>query len=159
TLAQLGATSSTYTGDYRVGTIRNQPTLEAPDPPPIVSRRVTTARDLGRILFVLDAAAMGRSDALQVSGLTRHEAQFGLTVLLASQPRRDNIGLLRPWLPKLPIAQKNGWLHDARHTAAIVYAPDGPRIIVILTYKPGETRAQAALLARDVVKLALHATT
>jgi hypothetical protein len=54
------------------------------------------------------------------------------------------------------MAQKNGWLLDARHTAALLYAADGARIVVLLTYKPGETRAQAALLGRRLLQLALR---
>jgi hypothetical protein len=156
-LNQLGATSSTYTGAYRVGTAVDRPGGDAPDPPPLVSKRVTTARDLARILVLLNRAAMGRLDGLQKTGLTRHEAQVGLKVLLASEPTGDNLGLFRPWLaPTFPMAQKNGWLLDARHTAAILYAADGPRIVVLLTYKPGETRARAALLGRRLLRLALR---
>jgi hypothetical protein len=49
------------------------------------------------------------------------------------------------------MAQKNGWINDARHTAAIVYASDGPKIVVLLTYDPGETRAHAAELGRRLL--------
>ena len=49
----------------------------------------------------------------------------------------NNVGLVRPFVsPGTPVAQKNGWLHDARHTAAIVYLPNGPKIVVVLTYAP-----------------------
>lgn len=154
TLHRLGATSSTYTGNYRIGTSRQHLTGDSPDPPPIVSQRVTTARDLARILSLLDRAAMGKADALRLTGLDRHQAQFGLSVLLDSQPTGDNLGLFRPWLSSTyPIAQKNGWLNDARHTAAIFYAPDGPRIIVLLTYKSRETRQEAALLGRQLLQV------
>jgi hypothetical protein len=151
-LQRLGATSSTYTGEYRVGTS----CAAAPNQPPLVSGRVTTARDLGRILYTLDAAAMGDRQALQQTQLTRHEASVGIGLLLNSEPRADNLGLFRPWLPgSLPVAQKNGWLDDARHTAAVLFTPDGPRIVVLLTYRVGITRPQAAQLGRRVLKLAL----
>ena len=44
-------------------------------------------------------------------------------------------------------------LHDARHTAAIVYGARGPCLAVLLTYRPGITRPQAAALGRRVVAL------
>lgn len=151
-LKRLGATSSTYTGEYRVGTSA----ARDPNQPPFVSGRVTTARDLGTILYQLDAAAMGNATALKRTQLTRHEAEIGLGLLLESEPTGDNLGLFRPWVGKsFPMAQKNGWLSDARHTAAILFAHDGPRIVVVLTYREGIMRAQAAVLGRRVLKLAL----
>ncbi len=91
-LKQLGATSSTYTGEYRVGTSA----ASNPNQPPLVSSRVTTAHDLGRILYALDAAAMGDTLALRLTQLTRHEAEVGLGLLLNSEPSGDNLGLFRP---------------------------------------------------------------
>ena len=157
TLHRLGALSSTYTGNYRVGTGAAGPRAHAgaPDPPPVVSQRVTTARDLGRILYLLHAAAMGDASAQRTTGLSRHEARVGLALLLASQPRTGNLGLLRPSLGKTPIAQKNGWLRDAEHTAAIVYRDSRPTIVVILTYRPGIKRAEAARFAEEVVRVAV----
>jgi hypothetical protein len=156
-LRRLGANSSTYTGDYRVGTsLGAGPTANAPDPPPLVSQRVTTARDLGRILEQLHGAAFGDRAARKSTGLSRHEAQVGLTLLLASQPTRDNLGLFRPTLGRaFPMAQKNGWLRDARHTAAVLYATDGPRIAVVLTYRSGLARADAEKLGGLVAQAAL----
>ena len=59
---------------------------------------------------------------------------------------------MRPFvLAATPVAQKNGWIHDARHTAAIVYGPDAPRIVVILTYAPNLRLATARRLARAVM--------
>jgi beta-lactamase class A len=148
-LTRLGATSSTYPGDYRVGTA-----VRPAGSPPLVSTRVTTARDLAWILGLLQSAATGNPGG---SGLTVHEARVGLRDLLASQPSGDNLGLFRPWLARsFPMAQKNGWLHDARHTAAILYAPSGPKLVVLLTYRPGETREQAARVGREVLRLALR---
>jgi beta-lactamase class A len=156
TLRRLGATSSSYTGDYRVGTSTTRPNESAPDPPPLVSQRVTTAHDLARILSILHAAALGQPAALRAAGLSEHEARVGLALLLNSQPTGDNRGLFRPSLSKsIPIAQKNGWLEDARHTAAIIYAPDGPHIVVVLTYRPGESQTQAATFGKAVLRQAL----
>ena len=45
-LRSLGATSSSYTGEYRAGTAVTRRLAE----PPLVSQRVTTARDLGAML-------------------------------------------------------------------------------------------------------------
>jgi hypothetical protein len=50
-----------------------------------------------------------------------------------------------------PIAQKNGWLHDARLTAAIVYFPTGPKIVTVLTYAPGLSPTTAQALGRNVL--------
>jgi hypothetical protein len=155
TLRRLGATSSTYAGNYRVGTsLSAGPQANAPDPPPLVSGRVTTARDLARILERLHDAALGDRNALASTGLSSHEAQMGLTLLLSSQPVGENVGLLRPALGlAVPVAQKNGWLRDARHTAAIVYAKGGPKIIVVLTYRPGLTLAAAQTLGARVTRV------
>jgi beta-lactamase class A len=155
TLSRLGATSSTYTGDYRLGTAVDHSSDRggAPDPPPLVSRRVTTARDLGRILYLLHAGAMGDKTSLRRMRLTIHEARVGLALLVSSEARADNLGLLRPNLPgSIPIAQKNGWLRDARHTAGIVYREAGPTIVVVLTYRPGITRIEAARFAANILK-------
>jgi hypothetical protein len=157
TLRRLGARSSSYPGDYRVGTGLgvSQPAAGAPDPPPLVSQRVTTARDLGRILYLLQAAAMGDAKAEKLAGLSEHEARVGLALLLSSQPSGDNLGLFRPTLPTTPIAQKNGWLNDAQHTAAIIYPETGPKIVVLLTYQPGIIRPAAATVGAKLLKLLL----
>jgi beta-lactamase class A len=144
-LRRVGATRSTYPQGFRVGTAAH--VLDVPKPPPRVSGRVTTAHDLGRILYVLHAGALGNAHALRRSGLDRSRSAYALSLLLASQPSGNNVGLLRPWLrPGTPIAQKNGWLHDARHTAAIVYFPQQPVIVVVLTYAPGLRLATARRL-------------
>ena len=143
-LRRLGATQSTYPGEYRVGTAHEA----SPTDPPLVSARTTSARDLGRVLMRLQAAASGRAG----SPLTAHAARVGLALLLDSQPDGDNIGLLRPALPAgLPAAQKQGWISSARHTAAIVYGPRGPMVIVLLTYKDDLSLAEAQRLGRRVL--------
>jgi hypothetical protein len=117
-----------------------------------VSARVTTAHDLGRILYLLDSAALADRRALQKTGLTQHEARFAVDLLLSSQSRGDNVGLFRPAVgPTLPVAQKNGWLLDARHTAAIIFRPEGPRIVVLVTYKPGIDLSLAQTLGRRLM--------
>ena len=147
-LRRAGAWRSTYPQGYRVGTARADVVRQ----PPLVSGRLTTARDLGRLLYVLHAGALGNRAALRASGLDAARSQYGLRLLLGSELRGNNVGLVRPFVPATsPLAQKNGWLHDARHTAAIVYAPAGPRIVVVLTYATGLRLSVAQRLGRDVV--------
>ncbi|WP_217924226.1 serine hydrolase [Miltoncostaea oceani] len=136
-LRRLGARSSTFPGEYIVGT-ELQPALPAPGAgaaPPRVSRRVTTAQDLGRMLFALHAAAVGAPGARAQTGLTAHAARLGIGWLLGSEQRGDNASLLAAGLPAgTPVAQKNGWVRAARHGAGIAYTPRGPVIAVLLTY-------------------------
>jgi hypothetical protein len=145
-LRRLGATASTYPGAYRAGTGR------ALLPP--ATGRVTTARDLGRILATLHAAAAGGRAAGARAGLTAHEARVALGLLVASERTGDNGGILAP-PPRLAAAQKHGWTSSTRHSAALVYAPDGPVVVVVLTYRPGLTQSEALGPGRRVARLAL----
>ena len=77
-LRRLGARASTFPGEYIVGTAVG---------PPAVSRRVTTARDLGRMLLSLHSAAAGDRAAAASTGLTVHQARMALGLLAASQQR------------------------------------------------------------------------
>jgi beta-lactamase class A len=158
TLARLGARSSTFPGGYIVGT-ELQPALPsagAPDPPPLVSRRVTTARDLARVLFAIHAAAAGSAQARRETGLTVRAARVALGWLLASEQAGDNVSLVAGGLPAgTPVAQKNGWLNAARHGAALVYDGAGPRIVVVMTYRgSGVARSRAAALGARAARLA-----
>jgi beta-lactamase class A len=149
-LRRAGAWRSTYPQGYRVGTARADVVRQ----PPLVSGRVTTARDLGRLLYVVHAGAVGNRRALAATALGRSRSAYALRLLLASELRGNNVGLVRPFFaPTTPVAQKNGWIRDARHTAAIVYGPSGPRIVVVLTYAPGLQLATARAFARKVVRL------
>jgi Beta-lactamase enzyme family len=155
TMHRMGATSSTFTGNYRLGTSRGtRPLGDAPRPLPILTFRRTTAHDLGRMLHELHAAAVGNGLALRRTGLSRHEARVGLGLLLSSSSAGQNAGLFRPWLgSRLPLAQKQGWTTTIRHTAAITYGPAGPRILVVLTYSPNLNPAASSALGRRVVAL------
>jgi beta-lactamase class A len=153
-LRRVGATRSTYPQGFRVGTSVHA--LDVDKEPPLVSGRVTTAHDLGRVLYAIHAGALGNVPTLRRSGLTRARSLYALSLLLRSRPVGNNVGLLRPWARGIPIAQKNGWLHDARHTAAIVYAPSGPKIVVVLTYAPNLPLARARELGRLVVRACLR---
>jgi Beta-lactamase enzyme family len=144
-LRRLGMTSSTYPGLYRAGTAAFPPGPHA---------RVTTMRDLGRALFRLHAAALGRPWALRATGLTQAQAAAGRTILLGSQRSGDNGGLFRRWLGGSPLAQKHGWISDVRLSAAIAYGRAGPVIVVVAGYRPGVTLREAQLLARDVLRAA-----
>jgi beta-lactamase class A len=147
-LRRAGAWRSTYPQGYRVGTARGDVQRQ----PPLLGGRVTTARDLGRLLYVLHAGALGNRPALAATRLDPARSQYALRLLLGSELQGANVGLVRPFVPAAtPVAQKNGWLHDLRHTAAIVYGPDGPRIVVVLTYARGLTLATARRLGRDVM--------
>lgn len=147
-LRRLGMWSSTYPGPYRLGTSAG----DAPSPPPHVTWRVTTAHDLGRALYSFQAAALGNRRVQRRTGLTRHEAHLALSLLLRSVARGENVGLLRPSLDGVPVAQKNGWITDLRGTAAIVYLPRGPEIVVVLAYRPGLTLVEAQALGARVVR-------
>lgn len=144
-LRRLGMTSSTYPGPYRATTA-----LRPPGP----HTRVTTARDLGRALYRLHAAAYGDTRVLRLLGLTRRQAVLALRVLASSQPIRDNEGLLRPWLGGATVAEKNGWLSDTRTTAAIVYGDGRATIVVVELFRPGVTHAEAKRLGRAVLRAA-----
>jgi hypothetical protein len=152
TLHRLGATSSTFTGNYQLGTGL---AADTPRPLPLLTYRRTTAHDLGRILFELHAAALGNHLSLRRAGLTRHEARVALGLLLSSDQRGDNRGLLRPTLgPAVPMAQKHGWTTSLRHTAAMVYGARGPVIVIVLTYRPEIVPADSLALGRQVALLA-----
>ncbi|HEY3183040.1 MAG TPA: serine hydrolase [Gaiellaceae bacterium] len=150
-LRRLGMWSSTYPGLYRAGTSARR---DAPKPPPRTHTRLTTAHDLGRALYRIHAAALGNRLALRQLGVTRALARVALARLLASLPLGDNKGLVRPWLPRATIAQKNAWLSDLRTTAAIVYRPAGPVIVVVEASRPGITTREARALGAQVVRAA-----
>jgi beta-lactamase class A len=151
-LGGLGMISSTYPGPYRVGTAR----LDAPKPPPLGTWRYTTARDLGRALYALQAAASGNRYRQRQTGLSRRRARLALELLLAGWSRGDSAGLVKPFARGAPVAQKNGWISDARLTAAIVYSRSGPKIVVVLAFRPGLPYQEARSLGAAAVKAALR---
>jgi beta-lactamase class A len=142
TLRRLGAAASTYPGPYRAGTSRSAP--------PLVSRRVTTARDLGRVLARLHGAALGRRADLRAAQLTQYEARVALGLLMAGDDREGAL------VPPVPAAQKHGWLRSARHTAAILYGSHGPVVAVLLLYREGIRADAAQRLGRRVAAIALR---
>lgn len=140
TLRRLGATASFFTGNYRLGTVS---AADSPRPLPVLTFRRTTAHDVGRILFELHAAALGNRLAQRRSGLGRHQARMALGLLLSSDSRGDNEGLFRR-ATSVPMVQKHGWTTKLRHSAAIVYAPDGPKIVVLLTFRADKIQVPAS---------------
>ncbi|MDX6647184.1 MAG: Beta-lactamase enzyme family [Miltoncostaeaceae bacterium] len=154
-LRRLGAAGSTFPAGYLIGS-ELQPALppgRVEDPPP-ASWRVTTARDLARALFAIQAAAVGGRRARVGTGLGRHQARVALGLLLSTVPGGDNLGLFRQRLgPSVPAAQKHGWTTSVRHSAAIVYSRGGPLIVVCLTYRPGLVDRQAVALGGGLIGL------
>jgi beta-lactamase class A len=146
-LRRLGMASSTYPGPYRVGTSR----LDAPKPPPQSSWRVTTARDLGRALYAFHAGAAGSRPSQGSLGLPKGAARLALELLVDSSSTKDNRGLLRPFLGGTRVGQKNGWTSAVRATAGIVFARNGPVIVVVLAYRPGLSLAEAQALGRQTL--------
>jgi beta-lactamase class A len=149
-LRRLGARSSTYPGPYRAGTAVP---ADAPKPPPVSHWRVTTAHDLGRILYAFQAAAAGNRYVRRLSGMTRRQARLGLALLASSSSAGENAGLLRPYVRGATVAHKVGWISDLRATAAVVYRPERPIIAVVLAYRPGIGVAEARVLGRQVARL------
>ena len=125
--------------------------VDAPKPPPHGHLRVTTARDLGRALYRLQAAAVGNRTALRQTALTKSGAAR-LVLLLDPERGGGNLGLLRPWLDSAHVVEKNGWLEDTRITAAIVYRPTGATIVVVEAYRPGLSRNEATALGRRALE-------
>ena len=151
-LRSLGAVSSTYTGTYRAGTSVTRRVAQ----PPLVSRRVTTARDLGSVLESLVRLAGGDPAVARRSGLSAADGRLLIGLLLRSQKQGDNLGLFAQSVPgSVPIAQKNGWISNARHTAAVLFTPSGPVVCVVVTYKEGLDPRDAQRLGSKVVRLAL----
>lgn len=149
-LHRLGARASTYPGPYRAGTAV---AWDAPKPPPQQHWRVTTAHDLGRILYAFQAAASGNRYVQRNTGLSRIRARLAIGLLASGWARGDHAGLIRPYT-QAPVARKEGWISDTRATAAIVYGRT-PKIVVVLVYRPKVTLAEARALSRRVVTLAL----
>jgi hypothetical protein len=132
--ARVGAASSTFTGPYIAGTAL-QPAMPA-DPAtrrvPAASRRVTTARDLARVLWAVHAAATGDRAARARTGLTTRAARVLLGHLLASDGRGENRSPFAGGVPRgAVLAAKNGWVRRTRLGAALVYRPSGPPVIVV----------------------------
>ena len=51
------------------------------------------------------------------------------------------------------MARKEGWTTKLRHSAAVVYRPQGPVIAVVLTYRPGLRHSDSLTLGGSVLRL------
>ena len=161
-LHRLGMFASTYPGPYRLEperrsrrkSPREPPSRRPgrPTPPPHRHTRVTTARDLARAFFRLQAAAAGQRWSILATGLSAPEAQAALGYLALAGP--DTSLLAFPAGTRH--AEKDGWLDDTRATAAIAYLRRGARIVVVLVYRPGVTDGEARALGRSVSALAFR---
>jgi hypothetical protein len=110
---------------------------------------VTTAHDLGRVLYAFQAAAAGNRHVERTSGLSRIQARRGIALLVHSV----HGGLLEPYF-SAPVAHKEGWISDLRASAAIVYGRM-PKIVVVLAYRHDITEGEARALGRRVAALTL----
>jgi hypothetical protein len=136
-------------GDRRVARADVPPVTVEDEPSIPVYGKHTTAHDLGVVTSQLLAATHGRG-LLARHGVSAREARVGLWLLLhASYP-----GLVRPATP-YATAHKAGWLGDVQHDAAIVFAPRGPLIAIVMT-QGGVTLASSQRYARRVVNVALR---
>jgi beta-lactamase class A len=128
-LVRLGMRSSTYAGPYRAGT-----SFDAPKPPPQTHVRVTTAHDLGRALYRF-----------------QRSYPVALRYLLLEWPGSSIVRAGFP--PGTVVAEKDGWISDMRGSAAIAYLPSGPKIVVVLAYRPGIDATAARALGARVARL------
>jgi beta-lactamase class A len=147
-LRRLGMFSSTYPGPYSEEPER----MPASAAPPRVNWRVTTARDLARALFRLQAAAAGQRWAIRATALTGPQARAALGYLALATPAPS----LLEFPPGVRRVEKDGWLKDTRASAAIAYTPRGARIVVVLTYRPAIDHAAVRALGARVSALAFR---
>lgn len=146
-LRRLGAKSSTYTGCYIIGTELqpNLPEAPATASPSLDTSRFTTAQDLARMMFAIQATAANAPGARQETGLTAKQARLILGLLLGSQQELDNASLFAGGLPAgMPLAQKNGWLRAARGGAALAFTPAGPLIMTLVAHSSSGVSLPAA---------------
>jgi hypothetical protein len=153
-LRRLGMFSSTYPGPYLVEDERRPASVPVPvpSPPPRYHSRVTTARDLARALFRLQAAAARQRWAVRDTGLSAPAAQAALAYLALASPGAS----LLAYPGGARHVEKNGWLDDVRATAAIAYLRRGNHIVVVLAYRPGISQSEARELGRRVSALAFR---
>ncbi len=154
-LRRLGARHSTYPGCYLVEH-ELQPRLPAGGVTdvPEWSTRHTTARDMGRMLFSLQAAAVPTAAGRRNTGIDPLRARLVLGLLLTADHTGGNDSLFAPGLPAgTPVAEKRGWRSGEQHGAAIAYTPRGPVIMVVLTQATGDVNpAIARAMGMDVAR-------
>jgi len=154
-LRRLGAEQSTFTGCYQLES-ELQPRLPGASiaVAPVWSNRHTTARDMGRMLYALQASVAATGAARRHTRIPVVDARLILGLLLTTVQDGPNATLFSGGLPPgTPIAEKNGWRTDEQHGAAIAYTRRGPVILVVLTQRsggadPADAREIGAELAR-----------
>ena len=78
-------------------------------------------------------------------------AEHALRYLLTSWPGES---ILRAGFPAgTPVAEKDGWVSDMRGGAALAYLPSGPKVVVVLTYRPRIDAAASKRLGVQVARL------
>ena len=155
-LHRLGMFSSTFPEPYQLTP------SERPKPPKRKRTRktaavgghtrVTTARDLARALFRLQAAAAGERWATDDTELRPAQARAALGYLELAVPANS----LLAYPPGSTHAEKDGWLDDVRATAAISFRGADARIVVVLAYRPGVTLTEARALGEQVSRVAFR---
>ena len=158
-LRRLGARQSTYPGCYLIED-ELQPRLPAGGVTmaPAGSNRHTTARDMGRMLFALQAAAVPTPAGRRQTGVDPLRARLVLGLLLTADQVGANASLFAAGLPAgTPVAEKNGWRKQEQHGAAIAYTRRGPVILVVLTQREGEADlADARAIGAEVARAAVR---
>ena len=158
-LRRLGAKQSTYPGCYLIED-ELQPGLPAGGvaATPVWSTRHTTARDMGRMLFALQAAAVPTPAGRRQTGIDPLRARLVLDLLLTADQIGANASLFSGGLPAgTPIAEKNGWRKQEQHGAAIAYTRRGPIIMVVLTQRAGKADLpDARAIGAEVARAALR---
>ena len=158
-LRRLGAHQSSYPGCYLTEN-ELQPRLPSGgvSATPVWSTRHTTARDMGRMLFALHAAAVPTRAGTRQTGIAPLRARMLLGLMLTSEQVGANASLFSAGLPRgTPIAGKNGWREGEQHGSGIAYTRSGPVIMVVLTQREGQgslsdARAMGAEVARAAVR-------
>ena len=159
-LQRLGMFSSTYPEQYALGPSEKQKTKKqqrAKKParstaavPVGGHTRLTTARDLARALFRLQAAAAGQRWATVATELDAAQARAALGYLSLATSGTS----LFSFPAGTSHTEKDGWIDDVRASAALVYGRRYARIVVVLAYRPGVTLGEARDLGARVSTLA-----
>lgn len=156
-LRRLGARQSTYPGCYLIED-ELQPRLPSGGvaSSPVWSNRYTTARDMGRMLFALQSAAVPTPVGRRQTGIDPLRARLVLGLVLTADQVGANASLFTGGLPPgTPVAEKNGWRKQEQHGAAIAYTSRGPIIMVVLTQRSGEADlADARAIGSEVARAA-----
>lgn len=156
-LRRLGAQHSTFTGCY-LSESELQPGLPSAGTTsaPAGSNRHTTARDMGRMLYALQAAAVGIPRARRQTGLDTLRARLIIGLMLTAVQDGPNAALFAGGLPTgTPTAEKNGWRKSEQHGAGIAYTRRGPVIMVVLTQRAeGASLPDARAIGAEVARAA-----